>query len=466
MTETTVAASVSRYTFSPGIKISRYSGKILLWDPPTGSWCFLDEKVLPVVEGLKHLCGEGLWDSIPANALPILELLYDQGLVARDGRYRWSKDWFAHHTNKVNTIILKVIGSCNLGCSYCYDYNQVRFSKTMDLEMARKAIDGVWDRSADMLNVLFHGGEPMMARDLIFALVPEIHERAQAAGKEVLFSIQTNGTLLDEEWCSLFRQYDFSVGVSLDGPAELNDRFRTNHAGRGTYDRIVDLLRKHDLISKIGILTTVTSHNVDKLLDIALYFQEMGVEVWGTTVFQSAGRGAGQEDLFEPSTPALVRSYLTLLDGIENGLFPTLEVQCILTYIQNVLSYERRNMCLRTSCGAGSDLISISVDGAIEACDCISNPDLRLGSLTGSASIGEALDSPVAVAIRSRHVDRLVPCVSCDWKVVCGGSCLAKAGKLDGVVESECALSLALFPALLDSLSRSDRLIEYARQCA
>ena len=119
-------------------------------------------------------------------------------------------------------------------------------------------------------------------------------------------------------------------------------------------------------------------------------------------------------------------------------------------------------MCLRSSCGAGADLVSISVDGSIEACDCISNPDLRLGQLKDASSVREALGSATAVAIRARHVDRLSPCLDCDWRVVCGGSCLAKAGRLDGVVESECALSLALFPAIMESLSVSDRLVEYA----
>ena len=116
--------------------------------------------------------------------------------------------------------------------------------------------------------------------------------------------------------------------------------------------------------------------------------------------------------------------------------------------------------------GAGADLVSISVDGAIEACDCITNPDLRLGRLDDADSIPRALDSDVAASIRERHVDRLAPCHGCDWKVVCGGSCLAKAGRLDGVVESECQLSLALFPAIMESLSKSDRLAEYAGRFA
>ena len=371
-----------------------------------------------------------------------------------------------HHENKVNTIILKVVGLCNIGCTYCYDFDDVRFKKKLDLETARQAIDGVWERSGEHLNVLFHGGEPMIAKALIFQLVPEIQQRAEACGKRVFYSIQTNGTLIDEEWCAFLSRYDFSVGVSLDGDERFNDTFRVTHRGEGTYQQIIERLKRHDLLSKIGVLTTVTRANVDHLLEIALHFQDLGIELWDTTVFQAAGRGTDQEDVFAPPTASLVRSYETLLQAIEAGRFETLEVQCILSYIRNVLSYQRTNMCLRTSCGAGADLVSISADGAIEACDCITNPDLRLGVLHSAGAIAQALDSDTAKAVRSRHVDRLSPCQDCDWRVVCGGTCLAKAGTVDAVATSECAVSLALFPAIMESLSKTDTLVEYAKRFA
>ena len=219
------------------------------------------------------------------------------------------------------------------------------------------------------------------------------------------------------------------------------------------------LLRHHELVSRIGVLTTVTRHNVNHLQEIALHFQDLGVELWDTSVFQSAGRGEGQEDLFEPAVADLVSAYLGLLQAIEEGRFTTLGVQCLLSYVRNVLSYQRRNMCLRSSCGAGADLVSISVDGAIEACDCITNPQLRLGRLEAGDPLPRP-SIPDGEAISSRHVDRLLPFRDCHWRIVCGGSCLARRSPRRGRRVGMRPLSGPL-PGH-SGVQQSDRLIGYA----
>ena len=155
-------------------------------------------------------------------------------------------------------------------------------------------------------------------------------------------------------------------------------------------------------------------------------------------------------------------AYVDLLEAIEEGQFERLEIRPILHYVRNVLSYERRNMCMRDCCGAARDLVTISVDGAVEACDCIKDPGMRLGSMN-SGGISAALNSETAQAIRRRSTRNLLPCKSCDWRVLCGGTCLARAGAVDQIDETECRLSLALFPEIFRRLSRSDRLEQYAQ---
>jgi uncharacterized protein len=118
-------------------------------------------------------------------------------------------------------------------------------------------------------------------------------------------------------------------------------------------------------------------------------------------------------------------------------------------------------MCLRNGCGAAADLVSIRVDGTIEACDCIKDPNLQLGSLR-EVSIKAALESTTANEIRGRTTDTLLACRTCDWRMMCGGTCLAKAS-LKSVDEQQCRLAMAQFPEIFKRLAKSNRLQEYAR---
>lgn len=165
---------------------------------------------------------------------------------------------------------------------------------------------------------------------------------------------------------------NFSIGVSLDGVASINDTFRIDHLGKSHHSEIEKAILDYPLLKeRVGILTTVTSINDNLLVEVAEYVQKLGVSCWDCTLFQSEGRGKNSKNHLTPSTQNIISSYFSLMDSIEEGKFQSLEIRPILHYLRNVLSYERRNMCLRNGCGAASDLVSISVDGTIEGCDCI-----------------------------------------------------------------------------------------------
>lgn len=436
----------------------------LLLHPATGSWLIIHTEQLPILEVLLQAANEGILDSMEsAESSPLIDTLLNSGLLTKGGITAWSGFSFDHARNRVGLLILKLVGYCNLACTYCYDYNRATYQERMSLETARQAIDEALLRAGECLNILFHGGEPLLAFEQIRQLVHFARQKAADEQKRIEFSIQTNGTQFRPEVVEFLLQERFSVGVSLDGPQVINDLLRVDHAGNGHHARTEQALRAYPaLTDRVGVLTTVTRHNVGQLRDIALYVQSLGVRRWDATLFQAAGRGLGHEVDFAPATEDLIASYVSLLDGIERDDFLHLEVRPVLHYIRNVLSYERRNMCLRNCCGAASDLVSVSVDGTIEACDCIKDPSLRIGSMR-LGGIEGALDSEVAQRIRARSTRSLLPCQSCDWRVLCGGTCLAKAGGLDEVNEQECRLSMALFPEIFRRLAKSDKLERYAR---
>jgi len=165
-------------------------------------------------------------------------------------------------------FVLKVASRCNLDCSYCYVYHKGDLSwrgrpalmsdETFDASLAR--IAEYCDRSNQpRVRITLHGGEPLLAGAKRFdRWCRKIYEALAGRGKIELI-VQTNGTLLDEEWLDLLRRNQVSVGLSVDGPPEIHDRARVDHSGRGSYHRVARccvLLR--DAGVPLHLLTVIT----------------------------------------------------------------------------------------------------------------------------------------------------------------------------------------------------------------
>lgn len=150
------------------------------------------------------------------------------------------------HGLYITQLILKVAARCNLNCSYCYVYNKgdsawKRRPPLMSDEVFEAALERIrshcrFTRQAH-LRIAFHGGEPcLIGPERIDAWCTRARQVLEDT--EVCFSIQTNGTLLDDFWAEIFRKHDVKVGVSLDGPKQENDAFRVSHTGQGSYDQV------------------------------------------------------------------------------------------------------------------------------------------------------------------------------------------------------------------------------------
>jgi uncharacterized protein len=141
-------------------------------------------------------------------------------------------------------FILKVASRCNLNCSYCYMYNLADTTyrnyptKYMEPSVQIAAFDRireyVGEAALSQSSVILHGGEPLLLGHQRFAELGE--ELRGRLGSDVYVTLQTNGTLIDSRWIELFRQYRVHVGVSIDGTKASHNRFRVDHAGRGSYD--------------------------------------------------------------------------------------------------------------------------------------------------------------------------------------------------------------------------------------
>jgi len=189
----------------------------------------------------------------------------------------------------IQTFILKIAGRCNLNCSYCYVYNKGDLSyRTQPKVMPRRVVDATIialrnycsDFDIERVHLLFHGGEPLLAGEDFFRYFVATANAELLPATVPVFSMQTNGTLLDQRWLDLLRSLEVGFGISLDGPEEVNDANRVDHRGRGSYARVrraIELILKDGRLEDLfGGLLTVIDLDADPV-ELYRHHRELGV---------------------------------------------------------------------------------------------------------------------------------------------------------------------------------------------
>ncbi len=164
-------------------------------------------------------------------------------------------------------FVFKVSARCNLDCAYCYVFNKADQSwRTRSALMNNAIFDAALERvrrhcvasGQPVVRLMFHGGEPLLAGINRFRGWLDRIDRVLSGVVGVRLAIQTNATLIDDSWARLLAEHDVEVGVSLDGPQAVNDRYRIDHAGRGSYAtvvRCIETLRR--LGAKFSLLSVI-----------------------------------------------------------------------------------------------------------------------------------------------------------------------------------------------------------------
>lgn len=179
-------------------------------------------------------------------------------------------------------VMTKPVGAvCNLACDYCYYLEKANLYKdiskhVMSDELLEKFIRE-YIGSQTMPQVLFtwHGGETLMRPLSFYKRVMELQQK-YAGGRTIDNCIQTNGTLLTDEWCEFFKKNTWLVGVSIDGPQEFHDEYRKNRQGRPSFTKVmqgIHLLKKHGV--EWNALAVVNDFNADYPLDFYHFFKEI-----------------------------------------------------------------------------------------------------------------------------------------------------------------------------------------------
>ncbi len=179
------------------------------------------------------------------------------------------------------TLLAKPTGAaCNLACEYCFYLGKDSLYPGSPLRMTDQVLKAyikqlLASSTGQEISISWQGGEPTLMGLDFFRRSVELVKRYRRPGQVVTYTMQTNGTRLDEEWCEFFRRHNFLIGLSMDGPANMHDAYRLNKGGEGTFDQVKqswELLNKHQVDT--NILCTVHAANALHPLEVYRFFRD------------------------------------------------------------------------------------------------------------------------------------------------------------------------------------------------
>ena len=324
-------------------------------------------------------------------------------------------------------VMVKPIGAvCNLDCSYCYYlkkkdlYPEAKSFRMADDLLERYIVQHI--EACPTPSVLFswHGGEATVLGLDYFRNIVELQRKHRPPGREILNGIQTNGTLLDEAWCRFLAQEKFYVGLSIDGPKELHDRYRVTRGEKPTHKQVLHayrLLLQHQV--SCDLLCVVHNLNVRQPLAVYRFFRDLGAEYlqFLPLVARNAGGGVSAE-----TVPA--EAYGTFLCTIFKEWIShdigRIGVQNFDEAARPFLGMEHALCISRETCG---DVVVVEHNGDCYACDHFVDPGHRLGNIRETPLV-DMLESPALRAFGNKKRDALPRyCRECEVLELCNGGC-------------------------------------------
>lgn len=338
-------------------------------------------------------------------------------------------------------VMAKPAGSlCNLRCSYCYYLEKKKLyprSETGNRSFMSDALLEEYIRqyieAQTMPAVMFtwHGGESLMRSPAFYRRVLQLQRKYARAGIRIDNSIQTNGTMLTDEWCRFFRDNGWLVGVSIDGPREFHDRYRRNQAGTGSFD---DVMRGIDMLNRHGVewnaMAVVNDCNVGHPLEFYNFFKEIDCRYLQFTpvVERIAPDGLACADdggscalaPFSVTPQAWGEFLCAVFDQWVRYDVGQMFVQIFDATLANTAGVEPGLCSMGRTCGHAA---VIEHNGDLYSCDHFVFPRYKLGNIRNK-TIFEMMNSDRQIEFGQNKRDALPgQCRACRWLRLCNGEC-------------------------------------------
>ncbi len=431
----------------------KLNGYDIVLDTASGSVHLVDDVAYDIIEMYKSRTPDEICAAVCAKypevtREDVLECLDD--IAALEAAYKLftPDDYeelageYKERSKVIKALCLHVAHTCNLNCSYCFasqgKYHGER--ALMSFEVGRRALDFLVENSGTRRNleVDFFGGEPLMNWQVVKDLVAYARSIEKDAGKNFRFTITTNGVLLDDEVTEFCNREMHNVVLSLDGRKEVNDRFRVDVAGNGSYERIVPNFQR--FVAARGdksyyMRGTYTHYNPDFTNDLFhmadLGFTELSME----PVVCAPGDPCA---LTEEDFPVLCEQY----ELLAKDMLRRWREGRPITFYHYMIDLKHGPCVYKriSGCGSGTEYMAVTPWGELFPChQFVGDPKYSLGNIWDGVTNTAAQDE-----FRHCNAYSRPDCNDCWARLYCSGGCAANSyhatGSIGGVYEYGCRL--------------------------
>ncbi|MEW6525985.1 MAG: anaerobic sulfatase maturase [Spirochaetota bacterium] len=321
------------------------------------------------------------------------------------------------------SILVKPVSyHCNLACNYCFYKRVVDVYpgrlQIMPFDVVETLIKAAIDTGSTYISLCWQGGEPTLAGLDFFREIVTVQNRLKKNFQIIENSLQTNGILLNEQWCEFLSRNNFLVGISLDGPEVIHDTYRRDYAGHGTFGKVMDAIAlMNEYAVQYNILALVTNANVAQAREIYDFFRNNNFAyLQFIPCFEHDEQGNSMP--YSISGKDLGNFYCELFDAWYQDGFPYVSIRLF----QDLLMY---SYGAKTSCcwlGECNSYIVVEHNGDCYPCDFFVYPEWQLGNIM-NYRLQEILNNEKRNTFALLKRETTTECSMCSINNFCMGDC-------------------------------------------
>jgi uncharacterized protein len=341
-------------------------------------------------------------------------------------------------------VMAKPISStCNLNCTYCYYLEKEKLYKGAgsyrmnDVVLESFIKQYIEAQETPVVSFIWQGGEPTLKGVDFYRRAVELQKK-YANGRKIENALQTNGTLLNDEWCEFLKENNFLVGISIDGPQEIHDLHRPTKAGSSSFDKVIkgiELLKKHKI--EFNTLTVVNSNSSKYPLEIYRFLKEIGsTYIQFLPVVERKAQREDDIDLLSLVSPAYKEKTKVTDWSVRPADYGNFLIIIFNEWVRNDVGRyfvqlfdvtlanwvgEHPGLCVfAETCG---DALVIEHNGDVYSCDHFVYPEYSLGNIN-QTSLKSLARSETQKAFGQSKLSGLPNyCIRCEYRFACHGEC-------------------------------------------